>query len=140
MIVGFTGTRHGMTERQASKFKEIICSMNTYEFHHGDCVGSDAEAHNIVRGISDIIIHPPIDPKYRAFCKGAFLVHPEREYKKRNCDIIDDSELIIVTPHKEYEELRSGTWHAIRYAKKIGKHIIIIWPNGNTQEINNLTE
>ena len=35
---------------------------------------------------------------------------------------------------RNHEELRSGTWMTIRYAKKIGKKLVIIWPNGEPCE------
>jgi len=135
MKIGFTGTRQGMTEAQAATFKEIIYSLNVAEFHHGDCIGADMDAHNIVSGYCDIIIHPPINPKYRAFCKANKLLS-EKEYKIRNCDIINNSDIVIGIPCKEYEVIRSGTWHALRYARKIKKPIIIIWPAGNIEKIN----
>jgi hypothetical protein len=134
--IGITGTRQGATTKQLIVFKELLYSFEMVELHHGDCLGADEQAHDIARGHCIIIIHPPENPKYRAFCEGAHEVLPMKEYKKRNCDIVDAAELVIGLPKKEYEEQRSGTWHALRYARKIGKPVIVIWPNGTKLEIN----
>lgn len=72
--VGFTGTRHGMTPAQTETFvatlRELEASLGPLaEFHHGDCVGADAEAHCLVRlhfRECYIILHPPIDEAHRA--------------------------------------------------------------------------
>lgn len=47
----------------------------------------------------------------------------------RNRDIVNAGELLIATPKLDVEEQRSGTWAAIRYARKIGKPIILIYPS-----------
>jgi hypothetical protein len=37
---------------------------------------------------------------------------------------------VIAAPMSSAEILRSGTWATIRYARKAGKPVLIIWPNG----------
>lgn len=48
----------------------------------------------------------------------------------RNRDIVDETEILIACPGHMHEELRSGTWSTIRYAVKIQRPHIIIWPDG----------
>ena len=50
-----------------------------------------------------VIIHPPEDPKLRAFCKGAERTEPERPYLVRNHIIVDRCEMLLAAP-KELEE------------------------------------
>ena len=53
MIIGFTGTRYGMTQSQALQLTQLLAELHSQhgvqEFHHGACVGSDAEAHRLIR-------------------------------------------------------------------------------------------
>lgn len=128
--IGFTGTQAGMSERQRS----ILTAMLTHwapnvEFHHGDCIGADAEAAKIAYNLGcKVVSHPPKNPSKRAFV-FSHLSWPEKEYIQRNHDIVDETELLIATPKTSDEELRSGTWATIRYSKKVSKQRTIIVPN-----------
>jgi len=48
----------------------------------------------------------------------------------RNRDIVDECDLLVACPGSDHEELRSGTWACIRYARKVKRKTIIIWPDG----------
>lgn len=131
--VGFTGTQLGMSEEQKKRFEEIISDFfdkyEKIEFHHGDCIGSDKDASIIIESYYTssyfIVIHPPIIPVKRAFCSGNIILK-EKDYIQRNHDIVDSTELLIVAPKTNREELRSGTWSTWRYAKKKKKEIILL--------------
>lgn len=127
---GFTGTRNGMNENQIKEItkliQENINNGDTIEIHHGDCIGSDEEFHNICNSLSNkikIVIHPPINNKLRAYCKSEYI-EKEKPYIKRNHDIVDSTEILLSCPYTK-EELRSGTWSTIRYAKKLNKKVLI---------------
>lgn len=128
--IGFTGTREGMSEKQKEAFAEYISSQTFQEFHHGDCIGSDKEAHDIVVKLREdtgkkikIVLHPPKYTKYRAYCKGDLSLSP-KDYLTRNHDIVDVSDVVIATPLSK-EKLHSGTWSTVRYARKKDKKINI---------------
>lgn len=130
MQVGFTGTREGMTRGQHDKINMLFKATATSEFHHGDCVGSDSQAHNIVRRHANeakIIVHPPTDDKYRAFCSGDEIREPD-SYLFRNHAIVLESELLIATPKEFTEITRSGTWATVRYARAQGVPVLLILP------------
>ena len=136
MIYGFTGTSQGMTKVQRASFRALVQKLNVEVFHHGDCVGADAQAHNTVRKRTKarVIIHPPKNEKARAFCKGASLTYPADDYLARNRKIVDRCQHLIATPAGD-EVLRSGTWSTVRYAKKIGRPVTIINPDGEVVRI-----
>lgn len=131
MKVGFTGTQSGMTRAQQVLVHDVLVKRVATEFHHGDCVGADAEAHGMaVRLGIPVIIHPPLNPVKRAFCKGATHVVKElepKEYLERNHDIVDATDMLVAVPRDGTERRRSGTWATIRYARKLGREVIILW-------------
>ena len=137
--IGFTGTQSGMTQAQKLMFDAIVLSANEHgavEFHHGDCIGADNEAHEAVLLLSKhfscnvkTIIHPPIIKSKRAFCSADESRDP-LPYLDRNQKIVDSIDILIATPAEQKEKLRSGTWSTIRRAREQSKPILIINPDG----------
>ncbi len=136
MRVGFTGTREGLTDAQSCMLTQILDSVQYTQYHHGDCLGADEQFHKMVvqRGaIPDV--HPPSNPKLRANCKSGMMYKP-KPYPERNKDIVNMTDCLIACPKGTTEELYSGTWQTIRYARDQGKPITIIYPAGNIVEEN----
>lgn len=120
MKIGFTGTQLGMNQHQKEQFILKMQELNALIFIHGDCIGADSEAHDIVRTFFpniNIVIFPPIDYSKRAF-KSADLLMDEDEYLTRNKMIVDHADFIFAAPKSNIEEQRSGTWSTVRYARK----------------------
>jgi hypothetical protein len=133
MIIGFTGTREGMTDDQDRRLGGIILKLkDVTEAHHGDCIGGDAEFHEICQFFKiPIIIHPPTNDKLRAFCKGAARVEEPQPYLTRNIIIVNTCDLLLAAPKEDSEPLPSrgqGTWSTIRYARKADCLLRIVWP------------
>ena len=134
MKVGFTGTRKGMTPEQISKVTAILKYHGASEFHHGDCVGADAEAHLVAVGLGvPVHIHPPINESGRAFCTGYEKVSNSKPYLDRNKDIVEACELLIAAPDGLQEKVRSGTWSTVRYARE-RKRVLIVFYTGEVVE------
>jgi len=131
--IGFTGTRKGMTKAQMKSLLKVLEKLKFREVHHGDCIGADKQFHNLIRLFfpkARIVIHPPNIPTYRAFCKGDIIL-PEKYYLDRNEDIVKSSDIIIACP-KEFKEVkRSGTWSTVRCARRLGKLVFVIFPDGS---------
>ena len=134
MILGFTGTRYGMTSRQKEQLERKFRVFNSsiQEFHHGDCIESDETAHNLFNDYDRTIIHPPIKTIYRAYCKAKTILSP-KNYLPRNDDIVQISHLIIATP-QSMQNTTGGTWYTIKKATKEKKQLIIITPEGECWE------
>jgi hypothetical protein len=131
MIVGFTGTQQGMTDEQKEKLKQFFLSFPPSELHHGDCIGADNDAHLIASELSiPVVVHPPKNATKRAFTNGYSKLLNKKPYLERNHDIVDECNVLFACPKSSKEQLRSGTWATIRYAKKQQKEIIIIYPDG----------
>lgn len=138
MNVGFTGTQEGMTDSQSRTLTLLMESVfhPGDEFHHGDCIGADAEACDIAETIGYITVaHPPEDTKKRAN-KPSSLVLVPLPYLDRNKKIVDATQLLLVAPRwgpdqEPPEGSRGeGTLWTLNYARRKGRHYAIVWPNG----------
>lgn len=135
MRVGFTGTQIGMTPNQKERLKDILTQFKheivegeALEFHFGDCVGSDEEAAGIAKDLGYALhCHPPLLKAKRAFVKSD-VTYPADEYLTRNHHIVHASFSMIATPKEEEEQLRSGTWATVRYARKCFKPLYLVKP------------
>lgn len=129
--IGVTGTRSGMTEFQKQEFTSIMQSILTGDhviFHHGDCVGVDAQAATIACDLGCIVeCHPPIKTEVRAF-HNSELTNEPRGYFARNRDIVDSSDFLIVVPWQMAWSNNGGTWYTHDYAKKTGVELQVLWP------------
>lgn len=129
MKIGFTGSREGMSQNQKEQFViELELCIGFSEFHHGDCEGADAQAHDIVREFFPhvkIIVHPPISNYRRAFKQGDEMREPD-DYLPRDERIVNETSRLIGAPLHDEEDKRSGTWYTICYARRRHKDHIIL--------------
>jgi|GEM_PF-460727 len=131
--IGFTGPRRGMSEQQQACLKRVLQSLPGWiSAHHGDCIGADAEFHELcLLQKIPVHIHPPTNDNNRSFCQGASFIAKEKAYLQRNRDIVHSADLLVATPPGSKEVQRSGIWASIRYARKAHKLILMIPPNGD---------
>ena len=107
MIIGFTGTKSGMTEDQKQTLFHIFLYWdipNRFNFHHGNCVGADEEAAEFVKNLrienirdTWVIAHPPKDKKLESKFESDEY-RPRKPYIPRNHDIVDESEFMFACP------------------------------------------
>lgn len=139
MKVGFTGTQIGTTSEQHNRLCHVVQELTPTEWHHGCCIGADEESVDVVweyAKSAKIVAHPP--EKTGRMSRGSQRMSEDRReprpYLERNRDIVNESEVLVACPDGDEEELRSGTWMTVRYARKKGIRIIIIWPSGDVSE------
>jgi hypothetical protein len=150
MHLGFTGTQVGLTQEQARRLahvlQEVLTTHHEVIFHHGDCIGADMQAHALFHDLaidmqapSGIVIHPPDNREKRAFADrvrhGSYARIPitlraEFPYLTRNQHIVDETEMLVACPQGHAEALRSGTWATARAARKAGKRVYVVYPDG----------
>lgn len=133
MHIGFTGPRKGMTTAQQEAFGALLAGLPAGGwFHHGDCVGADAQAHaQALEAGFRVHIHPPDRDDFRAFCTQATTTSDPRPFLKRNQDIVKACDLLVATPPGFEEQLRSGIWSTVRRARRQNNPHLIIWPDGS---------
>lgn len=130
-IVAFTGTQIGMTKAQRKALKSLLLEMKPKVLVHGDCVGADAQAHDIATELGlEVWIRPCILDHKRAYKEGKLLAEPE-EPLTRNHKMVDESHALIGCPKEAQPQLRSGTWATIRYAKKCDVLRWLVYPDGS---------
>lgn len=132
MIFGFTGTQRGMAPRQLKTVRKLLWNADT--LHLGDCVGADAEAHAeaVALGVSTVG-HPPLRWPKRAWCAYTEEREPKDYIARNHCIVNEGVHGLIAAPSGWVEEVRSGTWATIRFARKLGRRIWIVLPDGRVQ-------
>ena len=137
MIIGFTGTRNGMTDAQINRVAQILEDEEPTKTIDGMCVGSDAGFALLSSGLGVYTIgypgHSKLDEDDMTY-RDPNPRDEERESKthfERNRDIVNECDIMIATPSGDNFDHRGGTNYTIKYALKVGKEINIILPNGD---------
>ena len=134
LILGFTGSRNGLTANQHQNIFEGLQIVKPVEVHHGDCVGADAQFHAICYSLfPDIrfVIHPPKNEKLRAFCKaGNVTILPAKDYLQRDLDIVLASHRLWGAPSTDKRAKGSGTWATIGYGLAYERPTMLFAPDG----------
>lgn len=136
-VYGVTGSRRGPTKDQKASLLIRISRISDqldkkYEpwLIHGGCKGADVVAHLICKGFGWKTWVLPGPYGSDSACKDADIIEDPRPFLERNHLIVDRCGALHALPFEYQEVQRSGTWATIRYAKKIKKRLMIIWPNG----------
>jgi hypothetical protein len=133
--LGITGRRDTPTGLQCGIIKRYIdrCAA----LHHGDCLGADALAAGLALEAGKYVVaYPGTTGQWRANTP-AHVIHPvpltRHPELTRNHAIVDACDMLLAVPRGP-EHRRSGTWATVRYARRSGKPIVIIWPDGTVTE------
>lgn len=130
--LGMTGTSsRSLTSRQLEEAARTLAELSPGFVHHGVCVKADEEFHYLVEELFPhikIIGHPPVNQSKMARGLRFYELRQPAEYLVRNHNIVDEVEQLLGFPKGGKEELRSGTWATIRYARRAGKPVKIILP------------
>lgn len=124
-----TGSRNGMTTMQEDALTILLHKLGTEQLHHGDCRGSDEQAHRIAKSLGIFVIgHPPTSSGLRAFCECDETRTPQ-PFIVRDHAIVLETGILLATPDRP-EHRRSGTWTTVRFARRLMVPLIVIAPDG----------
>lgn len=126
-----------MTPQQRLAFRQWLRTEredNSCTLHHGMCVGADAQAH-LIATLEDCRTHgyPPINQDHARMDLAVDEIEEPGDFLVWDQWLVDASEILVATPKGMIEELRSGTWATVRYARRRGKPIVMIWPDGTVE-------
>jgi hypothetical protein len=118
MTVGFTGTRTGLSMRQSMLLQQVFnwltkagATTLLYGTHEAVALAADAEARDTAEKLGW-----EARPMYAA--KGTEL--------ERDRELVKLASVLVAGPENDKEQLRSGTWATIRYARVRGIPIIML--------------
>jgi hypothetical protein len=140
LILGFTGTRKGMTKAQLVSLRAIIeadlalsiTPPSKTEWHHGCSGKSDVAASYIAAAFGmKVIGHPSVTVEPQGYYD---VLLPEKLPLERDEDIAKCVELLFATPETDNETPRGGTYATVRRARKHNTRHIIIYRDGTFEE------
>ena len=113
-----------MSRAQASQLQYILALIRHADkvvardtiFVDGDCPegGADQEARGLAAELGCVV-----RPRPPAGRSAALMLRRDRE-------IVAESHVMIAAPRTDREELRSGTWATVRYARQALKPIVML--------------
>ena len=151
MILGFTGTSKGMTNLQKAAVIGYLGGLPPFsveEAHHGACVGADEDfvfaLVNFLKEVQMPNVHArpgvfsnrPEDLSKRSekAIEMSDVVHEAKTHFVRNRDIVAVCDVLLATPVTGEEQYHGGTWYTINFARRAGKAVVIVWPDGSVTE------
>jgi len=105
---------------------------------HGDCVGGDAQLATMAESLgfksNEVHKYPRVPKDQRAWAFGMLVTvkDPNRSCRR----MVRRADLILAFAGMGPELLRSATLTAIRYARHLKKHLIVVYPDGRQEETN----
>lgn len=135
MIVGFTGTRKGMTEAQCNTVRDWLYKLATPGswLHHGCATGADTTAHAMALDCG-MCVHGWPGPNPNTELGRFAAISARMPPLVRNLKIVEACDLLIAAPFEEVEQRRGGTWSTIRAARRRNMPVVIVLPDGSAQK------
>jgi len=138
--VAFTGTRSEMTALQRQVISDYLRSVfqpfpaffvAAFEAMHGDCLGADAEFHQLIRNeypynqITTYFVPGPM----RAGCAADTEIEC-KGHISRNKLMVKRADILIGAPPTEDPQPRGGTWATIREGTRRDRSGCYVTPAG----------
>lgn len=141
MIVGFTGARIGMSEKQHQavsmffSFADDLLPEPIEKVIHGGCIGADIDFHHLAKGYHRVVMpghfrNRPYDLSCRGDYGTAEEVLESKPMFERNRAIVNASDILIGTPSHTKTTV-GGTWYTINYAIQREVNCIVYLPDGS---------
>lgn len=127
--VGFVGVRGGLTYAQFRALSRILIDRDlpgavsgVEAIVHGADGWGDGDFDRIARWMTPT---PQLVIVGRAGEGG-----PPASAAARNRAVVNACDLLLACPPVAVEETRSRTWAAVRYARRVGRPVVLLYPDG----------
>lgn len=146
-VIGATGSREPVSNAQRawvySTFEDAIRNNVFRRVHHGACTGADEFIHEVAleSGIY-IDVWPPTVIKYLApqciLSHPLVTVHHAMPYLNRDREVVRGGTAgLIALPRQDSQPAREswgGTWYTVDFAERMGRNVVICYPNGKVEK------
>lgn len=134
MILAFTGTRRGVSPAQREALPSVLATLPERVLH-GGAEGADTQFNDFIRhaGMFDenIDVYPTRETiEFWRSYQPRSVIHEPVQPLVRNRLMAHRCDRLLGCPASADEQLRSGTWATVRYARAARKPITIIAPDG----------
>jgi hypothetical protein len=132
-VLGFTGTsKRPPTPVQIAALDDILAEFWDKGYRtlvHGEARNADSLANDMARAKGYYTYGRPTTISDNR-CEVDARAEPKRPLD-RDWDIVEEANTLVAVPANQKEEVRSGTWATVRYARKLNAPVVIIKPNGD---------
>jgi hypothetical protein len=140
--MAFTGSRQGCTPAQLESlgmFLRVLFGKGLRLLRHGACRGADEQAALLGRDMKlYVIAHPGHLEEWTSApaLAASDLVLDREDTLARNramMDLMGQAGVAVGCPsgpEAEPSQRRSGTWAALRHARRLGRRVATVWPDG----------
>jgi hypothetical protein len=141
MNLSVTGTRHGTTPAQRQAFLALLNQLAPTRLAHGSCRGADVEAAHYARAefgsAVRIVAYPgPDGDPWRTDSGVDDEVMPPKTHFARNRDLVAACDVLVAFPPCRPMPEQGGTRYTHDQGVKQRRRVIVIWPDGETEEHN----
>lgn len=134
IVYGFTGTKIGMSQAQLAEVAQLLYKHRITRIHHGCCKGADIECNTLaVMHRIETHGHPSNITNTQRECELTKIYDPFDPLERDKHIVMAGVDGLIATPKTAKEQLRSGTWTTVRYARQMNRNIYIVLPDGKIQ-------
>ena len=137
IAAGFIGDTRGMTDPQLEELEKFLKQVKppVLFLHHRMRPGADVQANIIARKLEIMTVgHPLVGHGRQASDLALDYRQQERFDPARTRDMLKLVKYVICAPFARYESRKDQTWRIARECFNQGKPVVLIFPDGDTNQ------
>jgi hypothetical protein len=138
ITIAFTGTRRGLSPAQIAALRVVLAEPRFAgaTLHNGCAEGADEACLELADILDGVLVLWPCNAARRLWAFGFvdgrdyWSIQPTLPPLERNRRMVAAASVVVACPDGP-ERLRSGTWSTVREARRMGRTVVICWPDGS---------